>query len=106
MKNVYIEFDILEESKRSSPMHIYMLCHMIFDVNMDFTMKYRYVATGCHAHKSDESRYSGAVSCGSIHIAFIYGNTNGIDIMAAYTHNFYLTTSCYDNYWTRCGPEF
>ena len=71
-------------------MHIYILCHMIFGLKMKFTRKSRYVTTGCHAYKSDESRYAGFVSRESFHIAFTHAYLNGIDIMAAGIYNSYL----------------
>ena len=82
INNIYIAIGILEEGKWMSPMHRYMLCHMIFDTKMDFTRKSCYVASGCHASKYDERRYSGVVSCESVRIAFTYDALNGNYMMA------------------------
>ena len=106
MKNSYIMFDILEEGEQPSPMHSYMRCHMIFDVNMDFTRKAHYFDTGCHAHNFDDSCYAGVVSCDSVCIAFTYADINGIGIMAADIQNNYLASPCSENYWTIFGPKF
>ena len=81
----------LDEGEHSSPIQNYMPCHIIFDVMMDFTMKDRYVATGLHASKSDESHYAGVVSCESVCVDFTYADLNGIDIMASDIQNSYLT---------------
>ena len=64
MKNVSIEFDILEEGKWPSPMHIYLPFCIIFGVKMGFDRKYQYAVTGCHAPNSDEIRYAGVFSFG------------------------------------------
>ena len=87
-------------------MHIYMPCHMIFDVKMYFTRKSLYVDTWCHAPKSAKRRYEGFFSLESVHIAFTYADINGIDIMEADIQNAYLTSPCSEKYWIRCGPEF
>ena len=87
-------------------MHSYILCHIIFDVNMVLTRKSRYVATGFHSPKSDEIRYKVVVSREILCIAFIYATINGIDILASDIQNAYITAPCYENCWTICVPEF
>ena len=82
------------------------MCHLVFDVKMDFTRKSRYVAIGWYAPQSDESRYIGVLSHDSVRTNFTYANLNGIGIMEVDIHNAYLTSPCYDKYCTRCGMEF
>ena len=85
-------------------MYIHMLCHIIFDVNMDFTKKVCYVATDFHSPKSDEKRYAGVFSRDSFHIAFTYNDLYEIDIGTADINNFYLTSPVSENYCTIYGP--
>ena len=94
MKNISIAFDILEGDKQHLPMHNYMPYNMVFDVKMDFTIKSRFVDTGCHALKSDESCYAGVVSHEGTHIAFTYDSLNMIDIMVDDIKNDYPTATC------------
>ena len=82
INNIYIAIGILEEGEWMSPMHSYMLCHTIFDTKMEFTRKSCFVASGCHATKYDERRYSVVVSCESVRIAFTYDALNGNYMMA------------------------
>ena len=89
MKNIFIGFNILQVDEKPSTMHNYMPHHMLFDVKMVSTCKYRYVATGCHIPKYDESLYAWVVSCESVRIALTYSDLNGIDIMAYEIYNSY-----------------
>ena len=87
-------------------MHGHMPCHIIFDVMMNFTMKYCYVDTGWYAPKFDEIRQAGVVSCESVNIACTYATLNGIDITEDDIQNSYLTEPSSKKYCTKCGPDF
>ena len=101
-----IALKFLEEGELKAPMNIYMPCNMILDVNMEFTRKSWYVATGCHTPKYDDIRYAGIVSHDIFRIDFNYAALNGINIMSADIKNDYLKAPWYENYWTIYGPEF
>ena len=79
---------------------------MVFDVNMDFTRKHRYIATRYYAPKYNERRYTGVVLFDIFCIAFTYAFFNGIDTMTADKHSSYLAAPYYEKYWTRCGHKF
>ena len=46
MKNNCVVFQVLENIRATPPGHTFLECHMVFDVNMDFTRKARFVANG------------------------------------------------------------
>ena len=106
MKNFSIAFDILEGDEQTLPMHNYIPCHIVFDLKMDFTWKYLYVATGCHGTKYDKSCYVGVVSCENFRIYFTYAALNSNDVMEADIQKIYITVPCYDKYGAICGPKF
>ena len=67
-----------------------MLCHMIFDVKMDFMCKVQLVASGHVTNPSTNLTYSIIVSCDSAHIAFLIAALNNLDVLAAEIGNAYL----------------
>ena len=55
-------------------------CHIVFDVNMDFTRKARYVANGATTDTPVGLFYLSVVSCDSVVISFLVPALNDIDI--------------------------
>ena len=82
MQNVSVAFEILTTGapvpvgwKNSSG-------HLIWDVNIDFTHKARWVKDGHCMHEPKESNYSGVVSRDSVIIALTYADFNDVDVTA------------------------
>ena len=81
--NVGITFVVLEHSENVPVGWHAVTRHIIFDVNMDFTRKSRWVLDG---HKTSEpkiSTYAGVVSRESLRIALTYAYLNGVDVTNA-----------------------
>ena len=82
--------DFRQHLREISPGHIYLECHLIFDVKMDFTRSSRFFANGSTTPITTDSTYAGVVSIETVRIEFTYGSLNGLDIMASDIHNAYL----------------
>jgi hypothetical protein len=83
-----------------------ILCHMIFDVKMDFTRKARYVAGGHMTEPPAEATYSSVVSRESVRMAFLIAALNELDICVANVTNTYINADNREKIWTIAGPEF
>ena len=64
-------------------MHGYqkITCHVIFDVNMYFTWKSRFVANGNKTEAPVSLTYSSVVSRGSVQLAFLISIMNDLGVM-------------------------
>ena len=84
---------------------------MILDVKMLdsgflFRRKARYVA-GSHTTETTAAlTYASVVSRYSVRIALTLAALNGLDVLACYIHNTYLTAQFHEKIWTVVGPEF
>ena len=106
MLNVGIEFEVLEHYENVTVGWHAVTRHIIFDVNMDFTRKSRWVLDG---HKTSEpkiSTYAGVVSRESLRIALTYAALNGADVTAADIRNAYLQAPSSKRDYIVCGPDF
>jgi hypothetical protein len=79
---------------------------MIFDINIDFTNKARWVLDGLQTPNVEGSTYAGVVSRESVRIAFTYAALNGLGICAADIQNAYLQAPSSQKDYTICGPKF
>ena len=104
MKNNCVAFQVLYNDQAIPPGHTFLECHMIFDVNMDFTRKARFVANGEKTPNPKESTYSGVVSRERVRITFTYANLVGFNVLAAEIQNAYLQAPMNEKYWNTCGP--
>ena len=62
MKNVRVDFDIKEKDTKISPGNSYIDSNLIFDVQMDFTRKARFVANESTTPMTLALTYAGVVS--------------------------------------------
>jgi hypothetical protein len=69
-------------------------CHMVFDVEMDFTRKARFVAGGHVTETPASTTYASVVSRESIRIAFLIAALNDLDILTADIQGAYLNAPC------------
>ncbi|KAL7523049.1 hypothetical protein ACHAWF_000341, partial [Thalassiosira exigua] len=74
--------------------HQEILCHIIFDVKMDFTRKARFVANGSTTDMPSALTYSSVVSRDSVRIALLVAALNDLDIFACDIGNTYLNAPC------------
>ena len=83
-----------------------IVCHMIFDINMDgkFTRKYRFVAGDHTTDPSASITYSSVVSRDSVRISFMLEALNDIDVIDTNIGNAYLNAACREKIWTKAGP--
>ena len=77
--------------------------HIIWDVNMDFTRKYRWVKDGHRTPDPKESNYAGVVSRDSVRIALSYAALNDVDVTAADIQNYYLQATSSEKHYVICG---
>ena len=84
-------------------------CHLIFDVNMDFTRKARFLAGGHTTEAPSSIRYSSVLSRYSVQLALTITALNSVDIMSCNLDNAYLNAMCRENIWfeggTECGED-
>ena len=80
--------------------------HFIFDVQMDFTRKARWVKYGHRTPDPTTSAYVGVVSRESVREALTYAALMNLKVMAADIHNAYLQAPPSEKDYIICGPEF
>ena len=78
---------------------------MIFEAEMDFLRKGRYIANGARAPDTVNGEYARAVSRGTVPIAFTLSALN-VDAMSEGIQNAYLRAQISEKYWTYCIIEF
>jgi hypothetical protein len=59
-----------------------ILCHVIFNVKVDFTRKARFVAGGHTTDTPGSITYLSVVSCDSVRLAFLIAGLNDLDVLA------------------------
>ena len=96
----------MEEGQKDPPVWTKASGHIIFDVNMDFTRKARWMKDGHRNPGPNTSAYSGVVSWKSVRMALTYAYLMGMYGMEAYIHNYYLQAPSSENHYIICGPEF
>ena len=109
MGNVRPAFHVHEGTKADLPIGYQNIkCHIIFDVKMgeNFRRKARLVGGGHMTEAPSLITYSSVVSRYSIRITLTVDTLNGLDILACYIHNAYLTVKCREKIWTISSPEF
>ena len=82
-----------------------IMCHMVFDVKIDFTCKAQFVAGGHLTDAPDTITYSSIVSSDSVRIALLMAELNGLDIMACDIGNAYLNAPCREKVWFQGGLD-
>ena len=80
-------------------------CHLIFDVNMDFTRKARFVVGGFTTEASSSITYSSVVSRDSVRLVFTIVDLKGVDVMSCDLDNAYLNVMCRKKIWFKGGTE-
>ena len=80
-----------------------IVCHMVFNVKIDFTRKAWFVASGHLTDAPDTITYSSVVSRDSVRIALLLAELNGLDIMACDVGNAYLNAPCREKVWFQGG---
>jgi hypothetical protein len=107
MKNVLIEFKIMNGEESVTPTYQEILYHIIFDVKMeDFRRKARFVADGNITDTPHVMTYASVVSRESVKIALTLDDLNDVDVKMADIKNSYLTAPITEKLWAVLGPEF
>jgi hypothetical protein len=105
MKNLRIEFKIINGEKSVPPAYQDICCHMIFDVKMeDSRRNARFVAGGHTADTPHSMTYASVVSRESVRIALTLAALNDLDVKMAHIENTYLTAPITEKVWTVLGP--
>ncbi len=81
------------------------MCHIVFNVKMDFTRKACFVANGSTTETPVALCYSSVVSRDSIRIAFLIAALNDLDIFACDIGNAYLNARCKEKIWFKAERE-
>ena len=106
MYNIGVAFEILEDGKTAPAGYTKVSGHLIWFAKMAFTRKARWVLDG---HKTPDpvgSKYGGAVSRGSVRIAYTYAALNDLDVCMADIRNAFVQSPTSQKYYIICGPEF
>ena len=80
-------------------------CHLVFDVQMDFTRKAQFVANGSRMETPAWITYSSIISCDSMRLAFLIAALNDLYVKACDIRNAYLNTPCHEKIWFRSSIE-
>lgn len=106
MLNVMPAFKFLEEGESIPVGYQKIMCHMIFDVKLDFTRKARFVAGGHTTDPPACTTYASVVSRESVRLAFLLAALNDLDVLSADIGNAYLNAPCREKIYTLAGKEF
>jgi hypothetical protein len=107
MKNVIIEFKIINGEESAPPTYQDICCHIIFYAKMeDFCSKARFVAGGHTAYTPHVMTYASVFSRESVIIALTLAALNDLDVKMADTENAYLPAPITERVWTALGTEF
>jgi hypothetical protein len=93
---------ILPPGSRPPVGHTRVPCHIIFDIQMDFTRKVRFVAGGHVTEPPSTVTYASVVSRESVRIGFLVAALNDLDIMSADIQGAYLNATCAEKVCTIC----
>ena len=91
----------LEEAKSGKELPGYQVikCHLIFDIEMDFTRKARFVAGGHVTDPPASMTYSSVVSREMARIALLLAASNDLEVCAADIGNAYLNVPWKEKVW-------
>ena len=106
MTNVGIAFTILDKVKKAPPGWTKASGRLVFDVNMDFTRKARWVKDGHRSPDPTTSAYAGVFSRESVRVGLTYAALMDLDVMTADIQNAYLQVPSSEKYFIVCGAEF
>ena len=106
MTNVGIAFTILDDGIKPPSGWRKASGHLVFDVNMEFTRKARWVKDGHCTPDTTTSAYAGVVSRESVRIALTCEALMSLEVMAADIQNTYLQAPSSEKDYIICGPEF
>ena len=70
------------------------MCHIIFDVSMDFSSKAWMVANGLMTESSSSITYSSVISRYSVSLDLLIDGLNDLNIMVCDFGYFYFNVSC------------
>ena len=73
----------LEEAKSGKALPGYQECHLVFDINMAFMRKARFVAGGHITDPPASTTYTSVVSRETVRIALLLAALNDLDVCAA-----------------------
>ena len=102
-----IALKLLNEGENPPPTYQEIICHMIFDMQMeDFRQKSRYVAVVHATVAPTKLTYRSFVSQESVRIAPIKNYLNDLEVKTSDIQNAYLTAPCSEKIWNTLGSEF
>ena len=103
MGSVGVSFEVLKHGDKPPPGWTKSGGRLIYNVNMDFTRKSRWVKDGHQMPDPKISCYSSVVSHESIHIALTYADLHGIGVRVADIQNAYLQAPSSEKHFIYCG---
>ena len=106
MYQVSSAFKILEDGESPPPGWEKSTDNIIFDANMDFMRKARWVKDGHCNPDSETSSYAGVVSLDIIQIALRTAASQGVYLLSADNRNEYFQSPSSDKNFIICGLEF
>ena len=78
---------------------------MVFEENMDFTRKARFVSGGHQTEPPESATYVYVVSRDSAHVALLLSALNDVDTLNMEIQGAYLNITCKDKAWFRSRSE-
>lgn len=106
MREISVDFEILENGQKTPPMWKWSNRHLFFDVKIDFTRNNLWVKSRHKTSNPEISSYAGVISRESIQIALTYAALHGINIMSGDMQSVYLQMPLSEKNYIICGKEF
>ena len=83
-----------------------MNCQMVFGINMDLTIKSRFVAGFNYTETLASATYTYVVSRDIVSVEILLSAMNYSNAISMYIQGVCLNTSCEEKLWFRAGAEF
>ena len=81
------------------------MCHLIFDVNMEFSRKAQMVANGAMTEVPSSLTYYSIVSRDSVCLDLLIEILNDLHVMSCDVGDSYLNVTCQEKTWFVAGAE-
>ena len=105
MKNSRASFNFLDKNNHTPVGYKEITCHLIFDVEMDLTRKFRYVSEGHLDDPPSFMNYVIVVSCDIFLLSFLIAALNDLDILSGDIQNAYFNAPTKGNFVLNAGDD-
>ena len=101
MNNSMVAFNLIDKKDNAPVGYKEINCHLLYDVKMNPTRQYRYVAGGHLAYTPQSMIHASVVSCNGVRLDFLIAALNDLYILEGDIQNAYLNASTKEKVYLR-----